>query len=70
MIAMRSTRLASSRTLPGQPWRHSDMIAAELKRIEPRFSCSMREINSFISNGMSSTRSRSGAISIGNTLRR
>ncbi|MNR10869.1 hypothetical protein D3C85_1271410 [compost metagenome] len=70
MIAMRSTRLASSRTLPGQSWLHSDMMAAELKRMEPRFSCSMREMSSLISSGMSSTRSRSGAISMGKTLRR
>ncbi|SVJ69170.1 Uncharacterised protein [Klebsiella pneumoniae] len=70
MIARRSTRFASSRTLPGQSWRQSDMIAAELKRIDPRFSCSIREISSLSSRAMSSTRSRSGAISMGNTLRR
>ena len=46
----------------------SVLMAAELKRTEPRLSDSMMVINSLSNRGMSSGRSRRDGISIGNTL--
>src|SRR5271157_2868813 len=70
-ITARSTTLRTSRTLPGQLYRWSaSMLALSMDSMPLPNDSANSSANDWISRGMSSGRSRSGGILIGNTFSR